>query len=84
MAGTGGHDGVDALARQELPMSAPRPPVTPELVRTLAEQARLSLDEDRVAQVVPVLDLVTGLVDQLDGIGLGDVPPATSFEGRWS
>ncbi|WP_347352905.1 hypothetical protein [Intrasporangium sp.] len=62
----------------------PRPPVTPELVRTLAAQARLPLDEERVALVVPVLQLVTSLVDQLDGLDLGDVPPATSFDARWS
>ncbi|MDN5798340.1 MAG: hypothetical protein L0H79_21690, partial [Intrasporangium sp.] len=60
------------------------PRVTPELVRTLAEQARLPLEEDRVAQVAPVLELVTSLVDRLDGLDLADVPPATSFDARWS
>lgn len=65
-------------------MTTPRPPITPELVRTLAQQARLPLDDDRVAAVAPVLELVTSLVDELDQVDFGDVPPATSFDARWT
>lgn len=45
--------------------------------------ARLELSPERKAAVGPAVDLVYGLVDQLDAVNLGDVPPATAFDARW-
>ncbi|PRZ41602.1 hypothetical protein CLV47_109149 [Antricoccus suffuscus] len=45
--------------------------------------ARLDLSDARKEAVAPALDMVHGLVDLLDGIELGDVPPASSFNARW-
>ncbi|MDN5790074.1 MAG: hypothetical protein L0H25_04300 [Micrococcales bacterium] len=65
-------------------MSNPRPEVTPELVRAMAGYARLPLSEDRIAVLAPLLQMVYGLVDQLDELDLGDTYPATAFDARWS
>lgn len=65
-------------------MDTPRPPVTPELTATLAEHARLPLPEDRVADTAALFQAVQSLIDQLDSVDLGDTPPATSFDARWS
>lgn len=65
-------------------MDTPRPPVTPELTATLAEHARLPLPKERFADTSGLLQLVQSLVDQLDAVDLGETPPATSFDARWS
>lgn len=65
-------------------MDASRPESTPELVTALAQYARLPLTEDRIDVVGPAIGLVNGLVDQLDALDLGDTPPATAFDARWS
>jgi hypothetical protein len=65
-------------------MELHRPPVTPEVARTLTEHARLPIPEERLAEVGGLLQLVQSLVDQLDAVDLGDTPPATTFDARWS
>lgn len=61
-----------------------RPESTPELVTALAGYARLSLTEDRIEHVGAAIQLVNGLIDQLDALDLADTPPATAFDARWS
>jgi len=65
-------------------MTTPRPTVTPEMLRTLAEHARLPMPDDRVEAAAATADLVQGAVDGLDAVDLGDTPPATTFDARWS
>lgn len=65
-------------------MDTPRPPATPELTRALAEHARLPLREDHLADTTALLQLVDSLVDRLAAVDLGDTPPATTFDARWS
>jgi hypothetical protein len=65
-------------------MDTPRPPVTAELTATLAEHARLPLPQERVPDATGLLQLVQSLIDQLDAVELGETPPATSFDARWS
>lgn len=80
----GGHDGVAARVREETRMDTPRPEVTSELTAALAEHARLPLTEERVTDATGLLQLVQSLIDQLDAVDLGETPPATSFDARWS
>jgi Asp-tRNA(Asn)/Glu-tRNA(Gln) amidotransferase C subunit len=65
-------------------MDLDRPPVTPEVARTLAAHARLPVAEERLAELGGLLELVQSLVDQLDRVDLADTPPATTFDARWS
>lgn len=65
-------------------MDLDRPAVTPEVARTLADHARLPIAEERLGELGALLDLVQSLVDQLDSVELGDTPPATTFDARWS
>ena len=62
---------------------APRPSISGQPLDEVAKQARLELSDERKAAVGPALDMIHGLLDQLDRIELGDVPPASSFNARW-
>lgn len=64
-------------------MAAQRPSCSGPTLDELARMARLELSPERKAAVGPAVDLVHGLVDQLDAVELGDVPPATAFDARW-
>lgn len=65
-------------------MDTPRPPVTVELARALAEHARLPLPQERVAGAAQVLQGVQGLIDQLYEVELGDTGLAATFDPRWA
>ncbi|WP_106349347.1 hypothetical protein [Antricoccus suffuscus] len=62
---------------------AQRPSISGQPLEEAAKMARLDLSDARKEAVAPALDMVHGLVDLLDGIELGDVPPASSFNARW-
>lgn len=64
-------------------MDTPRPPVTPETVRSLAAHARLPMPDERVNDAAGTLAVVQSLIDGLDAVDLGDTPPATTFDARW-
>lgn len=65
-------------------MSMPRPTATPEMLRALAEHARLPMPEDRVEAATHTFQAVQGAVDGLDALDLADTPPATTFDARWA
>ncbi len=62
---------------------AQRPSISGQALEEAVKMARLDLTDERKAAVGPALDMVHGLIDMLDGIELGDVPPASSFNARW-
>ncbi|MFC5995663.1 hypothetical protein ACFQE5_15715 [Pseudonocardia hispaniensis] len=64
-------------------MAGPRPGCSGPTLDELARMARLDLTPERKAVVGPAVDLVYGLVDQLDAVDLGDIAPATAFDARW-
>lgn len=64
-------------------MAVPRPACAGSTLDELARMARLDLTPERKAAAGPAADMVYGLVDQLDAVDLGDVPPATAFDARW-
>lgn len=64
-------------------MTMPRPECSGATRDDLARFARLELSAERKEAVGPVVDMLYGLVDQLDTVDLGDVPPATAFDARW-
>lgn len=49
----------------------------------LLAAARLDLDPDRHETVLASLSGVYQLLDSLDTVELGEVPPATAFDARW-
>lgn len=49
----------------------------------LLAAARLDLDADRHETVLASLSGVYALLDTLDAVELGEVPPATAFDARW-
>ncbi len=65
-------------------MDSTRPAVTPDTLRTLTEHARLPMPDERVADAAGTLQVVQSLIDGLDELDLGDTPPATTFDARWS
>lgn len=48
-----------------------------------ARVARLDLTTERRQVVGPAIEQVYALIDILDGVELGDTPPATAFDARW-
>jgi len=48
-----------------------------------AATARLTLVSERPELVGPVLTEIYSLIDDLDHVPLGEVPPATAFDARW-
>lgn len=45
--------------------------------------ARLELSAERRTVVGATLEGIYALIDSLDGIELGDTPPASAFDPRW-
>ncbi|MBP2366875.1 hypothetical protein [Pseudonocardia parietis] len=45
--------------------------------------ARLELTPERKAAMRPALDLLVGLMDSLDTVDVGEIPPAAAFDPRW-
>ena len=64
-------------------MMVQRPTCTGQTLDEVTKLARLELTDERKAAVGPAIDMINGLVDQLDAITLGDVPPATGYDARW-
>ncbi|GMA40604.1 hypothetical protein [Mobilicoccus caccae] len=62
---------------------SPRPPLTAEPFAALTANARLELAPERTEQVAAMVDLANGLMDSLDRIPLGELPPASAFDARW-
>ena len=60
-----------------------RPVFDDALVAELARVARLPLPDERRAGAGGLLQVVNGLLDQLDRLDLADVPPATAYDARW-
>lgn len=60
-----------------------RPSISGKPLDEVAKLARLEMTDERKAAAGPAVDMVNGLVDLLDDIELGDVPPASSFNARW-
>lgn len=65
-------------------MNTPRPSVSPETLQALSAHARLPMPEERVGDAAATLQLIQSLIDALDDVDLGDTPPATTFDARWS
>lgn len=60
-----------------------RPEVDEQSFRALLAHARLDLAPDRHERVSDLLQGVSGVLDSLDAIPLGETPPATAFDARW-
>ena len=65
-------------------MSFPaRTSTTGEPLTHLSAHARLPLSDERAAQVGPMFDVISGLIDQLDELPMPETPVATAFDARW-
>lgn len=65
-------------------MSQSRLPSDPDLLVAAARLASLPLSQERIAQLVPVMDVTCSLLDALAQGGLGETAPATAFDAAWS
>jgi hypothetical protein len=61
-----------------------RSPLGDEVFDQLLAHARLHLSPERRAAAGPALTMTLGLYDSLDGIAVGETPPATAFDARWA
>jgi hypothetical protein len=61
-----------------------RSPLGDEAFDQLLAHARLDLDAERRTAAGPAVTMVHGLYDDLDGIAVGETPPATAFDARWA
>lgn len=75
----------------DLPLSpeVTEPPGAPPLydadtVAALLEVADLTLDEEWQAKLLATLDDLQPAVHRLRALDLGETPPATAFDPRWS
>lgn len=64
-------------------MITQRPQCTGPVLDGLASMARLELSPARQAAVGPTVDMIYGLVDQLDALDLAETPAAITFDARW-
>ena len=64
--------------------SPDRQPATPEKVIEMASNVRLRLDEARAQALCPWVDMVFSLLDGLDAVELGELPPSFAFKCRWT
>lgn len=60
-----------------------RTPVTKQDIATLAKAARLDLPEDRTQLMAETMDDIFRMLDTLDGVALGETPPAFAFRAKW-
>lgn len=65
-------------------MSQSCAPPGPDLLLPVAQLANLLLSPERLARLVPVMDVTRQLLDALDQGELGETAPATSFDAAWS
>ena len=65
-------------------MRQTRLPLGPDLLLAAARLANLPLSQDRVAQLVPVMDVTCQLLDALVQGELGETAPATAFDAAWN
>ena len=63
--------------------TAPRP-LSGEAAEHAARIARLPLSPERLQIVGPTAELVYTLIDMMDAVPLGETPPATAFDPRWT
>jgi Asp-tRNA(Asn)/Glu-tRNA(Gln) amidotransferase C subunit len=63
-------------------MAAPHRDLDTQTITTLTRAARLELSSERVAALAPLATDVYALIDSLDAISPGEVPPATAFDAR--
>lgn len=63
-------------------MVAPNRDLDTQTVTTLARAARLELPADRVDTLAPLTADIYALIDSLDAVSPGEVPPATAFDAR--
>lgn len=61
-----------------------RTPTNAPLVEAAATLADLTLDAERVAQLVPAMDGFYALLDVLHSTELGETPPAIAFHASWT
>ena len=64
-------------------MIAKRPNCSGPTLNELARMARLDLPVERLSVIGPAVNLLYGLVDQLDAVDLSDIPSAATFNPRW-
>ena len=62
----------------------PRAPLGDAAFDQLLALARLDLDAERKTAAAPAVDLVMSLMDSLDEVEVGETPPATAFDPRWT
>lgn len=60
-----------------------RTPTDVPLLEAAAKLADLTLDAERLAQLVPAMDGFYSLLDPLHSTELGETPPAIAFHARW-
>ena len=60
-----------------------RIPVTKQAIATLTQAARLDLPEDRTQLMAETMDEIFELLDTLDGVELGETPPAFAYRAKW-
>jgi len=60
-----------------------RIPPTKQEIATLAKAARLDLPEDRTRLLAETMDGIFQLLDSLDGVDLGETPPAFAYRAKW-
>jgi len=65
-------------------MSRTRVPSDPDLLLAAARLVDLALSQERVAQLVPVMDVTFQLLDALVQGEHGETAPATAFNAAWS
>ena len=60
-----------------------RKPLNVDDIATLAKTARLDLPEDRYALQAETLTGIFQMLDALDGVELGETPPAFAYRAKW-
>lgn len=62
---------------------AERAPLSGADLDQLLGFARLDLPAERKAAVAPAVAMIAALMDSLDDIPVGEIPPAAAFDARW-
>ena len=58
--------------------------INPADLSVLAKAAALDLPQDRHEVVAPALEMVLQMLQALDAVDLGELPPTNSFDPRWT